>query len=678
MKNIRNLAVLCMALALGGAWCAPARAAGKAAAVPPAPGAGMGGRIASDGQIDQMKAMEKSVEKAIQEEETAKAKADKDTKIEAGKTGKTVPAPKTSTETAKSTASKKPAAPPKAWTVGTIASVKGAKDRDEEDLVKDLVERAQAEVSADDPEGLTKALADWLRGEGYYLCNVTPGDKHTADKKVDYKVNWGHIRNVQIGFKEMSWFGREVQPGDKKANGRWFSQEQIRYRYLNRNRYLREVAPSNIFNYNTLYDRFYQLNAHPDLTTKITLDLPENDDDWSDEDRALDVDVEVRERLPLHFVFDVDNNGTDASENWMGRLTAQYLNLTKHDDVLTFNYQNSLQDIEALGGLAGSYYLPHTFGTARDFGATLYGGWTDVDSKDVVPDIDVVGSGWFAGFQESATLADTASQSLRLSIGVVRRYVKDHLEVTSEGTHYRLEANEVTVMPFSLALMYSEKKPDALHGLNFATVEALYNRGDFMGTSDQKEMELQRTAADADYLIVRAQLARLQMLAFGGQTTGAPMLFAKASGQWSDGPLIPAEQMGLGGNGSVRGYATREYLGDQGVAGTLEFRTPITLGFFTRKIPAWFGATAAPGSADKAAPTPDDRFQLVVFADAGYIKIQDPLPGEEDDKTLYSVGLGGRFALSDYFQVTCDVGFPLEETTDSDTACLHFNAQVQF
>ena len=671
MKKIRNLAVLCMALALGGTWCAPALAAGKAAAAV-APGAGMGGRVASDGQIDQMKAMEKSVEQAIQEEEAAKAKADKDTKIGVG--GKTVPPPKTSTTTAE----KKPVA--NAWTIGKLEAVKGPKDDDR--LAKGLAERAEKAVSADSPDGLTKALTDWLRGEGYYLCRVTPGSTNGAAKKVDYQVNWGHIRNVQIGFKKMSWFGKEVQPGEAKPDGSWFSKEQIRYRYLREptssNVYLRGVAPSNVFNYNTLYDRFYQLNAHPDLTAKITLDLPENDDDWSDEDRALDVDVEVRERLPLHFVFDVDNNGTDASENWMGRLTAQYLNLTEHDDVLTFNYQNSLQDIEALGGLAGSYYLPHTFGTSRDFGATLYGGWTDVDSKDVVPDIDVVGTGWFAGFQESATLLANPGRELKLSIGVVRRYVKDHLEVTSEGAHYRLEANEVTVMPFSLALMYSEKKPDALRGLNFATVEALYNQGDFLGTSDQKEMELQRTAADADYLIVRAQLARLQMLAFGGQTTGAPMLFAKASGQWSDGPLIPAEQMGLGGNGSVRGYATREYLGDQGVAGTLEFRTPITLGFFTRKIPAWFGATAAPGSADKAAPTPDDRFQLVFFADAGYIKIQDPLPGEEDDKTLYSVGLGGRFALSDYFQVTCDVGFPLEETTDSDTACLHFNAQVQF
>ena len=672
MKNIRSLAVLCMALALG-AWGASAWAAGKGAgaAAIPTPAA-VGGRVASDGQIDQMKAMEKSVERTLRDEAAAKEKADKETKVGAGKAGKTVPPPKTSVDTAKSAAAKKPGAAPKAWTVGKIESVKGVKDKDDDRLVKKLVDRAGKAVSADDPDGLTKALTDWLRGEGYYLCRVTPGEQHPAEKKVDYKVNWGHIRNVQIGFREMSWFGKELQPGDATPDGRWFDKEQIRYRYLH------EVASSNVFNYNVLYDRFYQLNAHPDLTTKITLDLPQNDDDWSDDDRALDVDVEVHERMPLHFVFDVDNNGTDASDNWMGRLTAQYLNLTKHDDVLTFNYQNSLQDLKALGGLAGSYYLPHTFGTSRDFGATLYGGWTDVDSEDVVPDIDIVGSGWFAGFQESATLLDSAARSLRLSVGVVRRHVKDHLEVTSEGQHYRLEENEVTVMPFSLAMMYSDKKPDALHGLNFATVEVLHNKGDFLGTSDQEEMALQRPAAEADYVILRAQLARLQMLDFGGRTAGAPMLFAKASGQWSDGPLIPAEQMGLGGNGSVRGYSTREYLGDHGVAGTLELRSPITLGLFTRKLPSWCGATSPAGSSAKTPDTPIDRLQGVLFADVGYIRIEDPLPGEEEDKTLCSVGFGARLALSEHFQATCDVGFPLEKTSDSETVCFHFNAQVQF
>lgn len=133
--------------------------------------------------------------------------------------------------------------------------------------------------------------------------------------------------------------------------------------------------------------------------------------------------------------------------------------------------------------------------------------------------------------------------------------------------------------------------------------------------------------------------------------------------------------MGIGGDGSVRGYSTREYLGDHGLNGTLEFRTPIAPGFFSKKVPSWFGAGKAGSAPDT---TPVDRLQGVLFADGGYVKIEDPLPGEEEDKTLYSVGLGARLALTDHFQVKCDVGFPLEETSDSDDACFHFNAQLQF
>ncbi|MBQ7253021.1 MAG: ShlB/FhaC/HecB family hemolysin secretion/activation protein [Kiritimatiellae bacterium] len=656
MKRKTLPAIVCLLAALG---ASPVPAGQPAAAA----AAAVGGRIASDGQVEQMKSMSCPPERTIREQEKGREKAAKAMTVN----GRKAPAPKAQPVP--------PAGSTGAWKAGKVEVAAGAWNDDPS--AAGFAEKAAATVSADGAEALRGAFEKHFRDNGYYLCHVAATATNEAAKTVDFKVNYGHIRAVTISFREQSWLSKAVSTNEAAPDGRWFSKEQIRYRYL------KQVASSNVFNYATLYDRFYQMNSHPDLTAQISLSVPDKDGQGhdvypADDDRALDVSVEVRERLPLHFVFDVDNNGTDASENWMGRLTAQYLNLTKHDDVLTLNYQNSLSDIDALGGLAASYYLPHTFGTRRDFALTLYGGWTDVDSEDVVPGIDVVGSGWFAGLQESATVLENELRSLRVSAGLVRRYVKDHLEVKSGSDRYRLEENEVTVMPFSFAVMYSEKKPDRFNGLNFATVETLYNAGGFLGTSDRDEMELQRTAADENYLIVRAQMARLQLLSLAEKPSGSPMLFAKVGGQWAGGALIPAEQMGLGGDGSVRGYATREYLGDHGIAGTLELRTPIALGFFSRKVPSWFGAAPASAGRTGADDTPFDRLQFVLFADAGCIKIEDPLPGEESSKTLLSAGFGVRLALSDHFQVKCDVGFPLEETTDSDTACVHFSSQVQF
>jgi hemolysin activation/secretion protein len=157
----------------------------------------------------------------------------------------------------------------------------------------------------------------------------------------------------------------------------------------------------------------------------------------------------------------------------------------------------------------------------------------------------------------------------------------------------------------------------------------------------------------------------LPFLSLGGTNTfGNPMLFARVNGQWADGALIPAEQFGLGGDGSVRGYATREYLGDLGLSGTVEARLPIILGLLDRKA----GVTDAPW----------DRLQAVAFFDWGVAKVEDPLPGEDEEQWLYGAGLGVRLALTDHFQIKCDVAFPLKETPDSDDVCVHFSGQVQF
>ena len=42
------------------------------------------------------------------------------------------------------------------------------------------------------------------------------------------------------------------------------------------------------------------------------------------------------------------------------------------------------------------------------------------------------------------------------------------------------------------------------------------------------------------------------------------VLSARLDGQWSDEPLIPGEQFGIGGARSVRGYEEREASGDSG------------------------------------------------------------------------------------------------------------------
>lgn len=638
MKKIRETTMLLLAGALASATVAMA-------APSPSSGASAGtgaAALVSQGEGDLMRG------RALQERELQR-RAQDDRK--ATSAASALAAPKKAEKPAPKAAGE--------WTFGSVTATNMITKQLDNPKKKDVAAAMDVLLDArgDSPEALLENAQKLMQDAGYLLYVPLADTVKTkpAEKKVDLTVDLGHIRSLTIEFP------------DNRKEGKYFSEAQIRRHYM------KDLDANSVFNYNTLYDRFYQLNAHPDLTGSISLfavdaqgnSVTNTADQLADAKiRQLAMRMAVQEKLPLHFVLDIDNNGTDASENWMGRATLQYLNLTQHDDVLTLNYQNSLKDIDALGGFAGSYYLPHSFGTSRDFALTLYGGWTDVNSEDVVDGIDVEGQGWFAGLQESATLLDTPKRQLKLSVGAIRRYVEDNLVVQGK----KLEGNDVTVMPFTLALMYSDKKPDALKGMSFATLEVLTQFGDFLGTATEEEMQAQRMAADKDYTVLHLQAARLQMLpwlSLGTTNTYAnPMIFARVNGQYASGALIPAEQFGLGGDGSVRGYASREYLGDHGVSGTLEFRLPIMLGLLDRK--------AGPQQA------PWDRLQGVAFVDAGYVKIEDPLPGEEPDKTLYGAGVGARLALSDHFQVKCDLAFPLEKTADSDEMCVHFNMQVQF
>ena len=65
--------------------------------------------------------------------------------------------------------------------------------------------------------------------------------------------------------------------------------------------------------------------------------------------------------------------------------------------------------------------------------------------------------------------------------------------------------------------------------------------------------------------------------------------------------LFAAEQMQLGGPYTLRGYQPAEIIGDYGVSGTLEYRTPIP--FLDRMWP-WL----------------DERLRLAFFYDFGYVK----------------------------------------------------------
>ena len=106
-----------------------------------------------------------------------------------------------------------------------------------------------------------------------------------------------------------------------------------------------------------------------------------------------------------------------------------------------------------------------------------------------------------------------------------------------------------------------------------------------------------------------------------------------------------SEQFAGGGLGTVRGYLEAEVLGDNGVAATVELRSPSVL--------------PARGAAG-------DEWRFYLFADGGYYSLLQTLPQQTNNFELGSIGLGTRVHWREHFNGSIDLAFPLTSESATD------------
>jgi hemolysin activation/secretion protein len=117
-------------------------------------------------------------------------------------------------------------------------------------------------------------------------------------------------------------------------------------------------------------------------------------------------------------------------------------------------------------------------------------------------------------------------------------------------------------------------------------------------------------------------------------------LTTRGTFQWTPNTLLPSEEMGLGGESSVRGYDPYVVLGDRGWNVQTELRTPAIT----------FGAS-------------DAAVQPFVFFDAGHVWNRIDQPAENDPGLLAGVGAGVRLKWSRFVDFRCTYGAPLRAPT---------------
>ena len=155
-----------------------------------------------------------------------------------------------------------------------------------------------------------------------------------------------------------------------------------------------------------------------------------------------------------------------------------------------------------------------------------------------------------------------------------------------------------------------------------------YSPGGITSNDDDVHHSALRAGAEAQHFITRATVWHRRESPSGWTLVG------QASGQWSDVPVLPQDQLMLATSSSVRGYDEASVLADRGLWGSIEVRTP-ALNLKQRAM----------------------QVQPLTFIDGGIGWDQ----ARDEQRSIASVGFGVRMNLWKHLSASCAYAWRLTE-----------------
>jgi hemolysin activation/secretion protein len=356
-------------------------------------------------------------------------------------------------------------------------------------------------------------------------------------------------------------------------------------------------------------------NEHPAKKISMQLKPVENE-------REIAADLKVVDEKAWKVSLMGDNTGNDATGVYRAGVLLQYNNLFNLDHLATLQYITSPKHVDKVTVLGFGYRMPlYAFGDSID----LYASYSDIDSGTIyagTSDIQVSGRGVSFGARYNQNLARIGRYEHKISYGLDYRKYRNNATVS--GT-LNMDA-DVTVHPASLTYAGNFQFNGGQTGFNMSLIHNIPG-----GTDGQDEyFQRVRAGASTDYTIFRYGANFIYAFPADIQLR---LLF---NGQYTNDPLIPGEQFGLGGASSVRGFQEREVSDDRGNSGTIELYSPDICKLM---------------NISKA------MFRMLVFYDVGEVSRVSPLPSEESYTAIASVGPGARLELGSNFSLATDYGY---------------------
>ena len=354
----------------------------------------------------------------------------------------------------------------------------------------------------------------------------------------------------------------------------------------------------------------------------------------------VEVDLKVQDQLPLHGSLELNDKYSPNTTETRLNGSLRYENLWQKDHSIGVSFQLSPEDLNEVKVISGTYVIPRMNGD-------YFAAYGVISKSDIaaVGDVNVIGNGYIAGARYIHPLPLLENYYHSLTAGVDYKNFQESVNLLgSDGFK-----TPIAYTSFSLGYDGTYQAQSSQTQLNIAL--NLAPRG--LGNKEQ-EFADKRFLAQPNYAYIRADLKHTQKLPLDWS------LQARLSGQVANDPLISAEQFTIGGVDSVRGYLESSALGDNGVSGTLELRTPPLMKYIKTDL--------------------FKEFYAYSFIDAGYVSIYDPLPKQDKSSDLMSVGLGVKLKATKGIFTNLDYAHALRDSGDvkSGDDRLHFRVGYEW
>ncbi|MEZ5385148.1 MAG: ShlB/FhaC/HecB family hemolysin secretion/activation protein [Prosthecobacter sp.] len=334
---------------------------------------------------------------------------------------------------------------------------------------------------------------------------------------------------------------------------------------------------------------------------------------------TVDIDLNVEDELPLHGSLEVNNqhNANTVPLRLAGSLS--YSNLWQLGHTLGMSFQVAPEKTSD-----GTVYSAFYQAPVRDVDglSILFTGALQDSNISTLGGGAVIGKGQIYGLRLMKTLPAESGFFHSLSFGMD---YKDFIQDVSAGG--AVIAAPVSYYPFTFSYSAGKVRDSSFTEFNAAMVFHLAGMG-----GSQSEFAARRFGAKDNFFYVRGDLAHTHDLPGGFQT------YMRVQGQAAPQPLINTEQIAGGGQNTVRGYLIATQLGDSGIFGSLEMRSPSFIGSAKEKANEW---------------------RVYGFLEGGQVYTNSPLPGEKRTNNIASTGVGTRFRYLDHIFGSLDLGIPL-------------------